>query len=55
MKAAQDVQQLSQLRGSLRERMLASPLCDARTFVNQLEDNYCQLWRLWVGGGPPAP
>jgi hypothetical protein len=51
VRAAQDTQQLAQLRANLRERMLASPLCDGRGFVDQLEDTYRELWCRWIEGG----
>lgn len=47
---AADVAALAALRVSLRERMLASPLCDGPAFVRRLEDLYRALWRRWVGG-----
>lgn len=47
VKAAQDIPKLSQLRSSLRDRMLASPLCDGPGFVKQLEDVYQNLWDKW--------
>ena len=42
--AAADVPKLAALRMNLRQQMLASRLCDAPTFVRQLEDTYRQLW-----------
>ena len=46
-----DLQRLSELRQGLRQRMLASRLCDAPAFVRQLEDVYRGLWQRWVKGG----
>ena len=34
-----------QLHGSLRDRLLASPLCDGRGFTRGLEEVYRRLWR----------
>lgn len=42
--AAADISKLAALRGRLRTHMLSSRLCDAPTFVRQLEDVYRQLW-----------
>ncbi|KAI3432719.1 hypothetical protein D9Q98_004262 [Chlorella vulgaris] len=44
----QDLPRLAALRAGLRQRMLQSPLCDAPTFVRQLEDVYHQLWQRWL-------
>ncbi|GIL54275.1 hypothetical protein Vafri_9837 [Volvox africanus] len=42
---ASDVKTLAELRYSLRERMLASPLCNAPVFLRRLEGVYRSLWR----------
>jgi predicted O-linked N-acetylglucosamine transferase (SPINDLY family) len=42
--AAADMDALANLRGRLRQHMLASPLCDTLTFVRNLEDVYHWLW-----------
>jgi predicted O-linked N-acetylglucosamine transferase (SPINDLY family) len=44
---AQDRCRLKRLRLELRERMRASPLCDARKFMLGLEDAYRWMWRRW--------
>ena len=41
---ARDPQRLASLHGSLRERMRASPLCDATRIASQLEDAYRTMW-----------
>ena len=46
--AAADVGRLAALRSGLRQRMLASPLCDAPGFVRGLEDVYHDLWGRWL-------
>jgi predicted O-linked N-acetylglucosamine transferase (SPINDLY family) len=38
---------LSQLRASLRERMLASPLMDAPRFAAEVEAAYRSMWQVW--------
>ena len=40
-----DLPALADLRATLRERMRASPLCDAPRFTAHLEDAYRELWR----------
>ena len=45
---------LAELRGSLRERMRASPLMDEERFTRDLEHAYRQMWRKWCGEIPPA-
>jgi len=42
---AQDPVHRHQLRASLRQRMVASPLCDATGLTHTLEDAYRQMWR----------
>ena len=44
VKAASNVSALAKLRQKLRQQMLRSPLCDADTFVTDLEICYTQLW-----------
>jgi predicted O-linked N-acetylglucosamine transferase (SPINDLY family) len=43
---------LTELRGSLRERMLASPLMDEERFTRDLEQAYREMWRKWCEGDP---
>ena len=38
---------LAKLRGALRGRMLASPLCDVRRLCQALEASYRQMWQKW--------
>ncbi len=44
---AADRDALAALRGSLRGRMAASPLCDGPRFAHHLEAAYRDLWRGW--------
>ena len=46
---ASDLEQLSQLRQGMRERMRPSPLMDAQRFTRDLEALYRQAWRNWCG------
>ena len=39
--------ELAALRRQLRSRALDSPLCDARTFLAELEARYCQCFERW--------
>ena len=41
---------LTELRGSLRERMRASALMDEERFTRDLEQAYRQMWRRWCEG-----
>jgi protein O-GlcNAc transferase len=45
---------LSELRGSLRNRMRASPLMDEERFTRDLEHAYRQMWRKWCGESAPG-
>ena len=38
---------LSELRGTLRHRMVVSPLCNAKAFTRSVEDAYRTMWRNW--------
>ncbi|MGA3068504.1 MAG: tetratricopeptide repeat protein [Tepidisphaeraceae bacterium] len=44
---ASDLPRLSQLRQTLRQRMLKSPLCDAESFTREMESAYRRMWRTW--------
>ena len=44
---AQDLPRLQQMRASLRERMRASPLCDAKGFAGAFERALRDIWRQW--------
>jgi predicted O-linked N-acetylglucosamine transferase (SPINDLY family) len=41
---------LAELRGSLRQRLRASPLMDEERFTRDLEQAYRQMWRKWCEG-----
>jgi protein O-GlcNAc transferase len=49
---ARDLPRRAVLRGSLRGRMLSSPLCDAPAFTRNLEATYRCLWQRWCASSP---
>jgi predicted O-linked N-acetylglucosamine transferase (SPINDLY family) len=44
---ARDLPRLARLRATLRSRMEASPLMDARGFTQAIENAYRTMWRHW--------
>jgi predicted O-linked N-acetylglucosamine transferase (SPINDLY family) len=44
---AGDREHLRRLRATLRDRMIASPLMDARRFARNVESAYREAWRIW--------
>jgi hypothetical protein len=52
---AHDLPHLQHLRASLRPAMLASSLCDGRTFVENLTQTYEELWRRFCEGREVRP
>ena len=52
---AADLPRLAHLRGTLRERMQASPLMDAPRFARNVEAAYREMWRKWCAENHPCP
>ncbi len=52
---ANDHGRLAALRATLRERMHASPLCDARGFAGNVETAYRDMWRTWCRDARDGP
>ncbi len=46
-KLAHDLPRLTELRTTLRQRMLASPVMDARRFARDVESAYSRMWLKW--------
>jgi predicted O-linked N-acetylglucosamine transferase (SPINDLY family) len=44
---AKDLPGLRELRLTMRDRLLASPLMDHRRFAKDLEQAYRAMWRAW--------
>jgi protein O-GlcNAc transferase len=53
-KLANDLPRLEQLRTTLRGRMQASPLMDAKAFSHDIAAAYRQMWREWCKAESPA-
>ncbi|KAM0887653.1 hypothetical protein ACQ4PT_028877 [Festuca glaucescens] len=51
---ASDVSALQELRMSLRELMIKSPVCDGESFTRSLESAYRTMWRRYCDGDSPA-
>jgi predicted O-linked N-acetylglucosamine transferase (SPINDLY family) len=49
---AKDRGRLTALRGGLRERLRASPLCDSDAFARNVETAYRDMWRTWCHADP---
>jgi len=52
---ARDTHHLALLRGTLRQRLLDSPLCDAPRFARGLEAAFRQMWRHWCRSSVEGP
>jgi len=51
---AGDLTRLEELRSTLRQRMLRSPLMDGKRFARHVEQLYRQMWRRWCHGRQPS-
>lgn len=47
---SRDLPRLQELRQDLRERMRASPLCDAPRFARAFEGALREMWQQWCDG-----
>lgn len=54
VRLAGDQGHLLALRGSLRDTLLLSPLCDADSFTRDLEDAYRAMWHRWCDSAQAA-
>ena len=52
VRLANDRPRLAELRRTMRERMLKSPLMDGKGFANDVEAAYRQMWRTWCENQP---
>ncbi len=44
---AKNIESLEKIRASMRQRMLASSLCDAKSFASGVEAAYRKMWHKW--------
>jgi len=51
---AGDLSRLEELRSTLRQRMLRSPLMDGQRFAQSVEQAYRQIWHRWCSQTRPA-
>lgn len=47
---SKNIQELKNLRQTLRHKMKHSPLCKTRQYMNQVEQLYQEVWRNWCEG-----
>ncbi len=47
---AENPERVADLRSGLRERMVNSVLCDGKTFAQNLETAYREMWKRWCAG-----
>ncbi len=52
VRVAADIGRLAELRPGLRDRMLASPLCDHAAYTRAVEAAYRAMWRRWAKDRP---
>ena len=54
VRLAGDLDRLQSMRSGMRERLSASPLCDAAQFTLALEEHYRTMWSAWCAAAAPA-
>ncbi|KAK1274771.1 putative UDP-N-acetylglucosamine--peptide N-acetylglucosaminyltransferase SPINDLY [Acorus gramineus] len=54
LELASDISALQNLRMSLRDRMMKSPVCNGPKFISGLESTYRNLWRGYCRGDVPS-
>ena len=55
VRLAEDASWRKNLRTSMRNRLLASPLMNAAQFVTDLEAGYRHMWQTWCISEPTTP
>jgi protein O-GlcNAc transferase len=50
VRLANDLPRLAEMRRTLRQSMMASPLMDAARFARDVEEAYRSMWRTWCEG-----
>ena len=56
VRLGRDLSWLKELRFGMRDRMRASPLCDAPGFARAMEQAYRRMWQAWrARAAPPEP
>lgn len=54
LQLASDASALAELRMTLREQMMKSPVCDGAKFAHGLESAYRSMWHRYCNGDMPA-
>jgi predicted O-linked N-acetylglucosamine transferase (SPINDLY family) len=54
VRLARDLEQLSMLRGELRQTVMQSSICDEVGFTRGLEAAFAEMWEAHIGGDGKA-